>query len=373
MSGRDVDVVVVGAGVVGTACAAALARRGLSLVLIEQRDGAGRETSSRNSGVIHAGIHYPEGSLKASLCVEGRERLYARCAALGIPHRKTGKLVLAVHPAEEAALERILVLAAAAGVGDLVELDRAQLAAREPGLTAHAALWCPHSGVVDAHALVESYKNEAASHGAEIAFHTRVIGLEHDGQNWTVRARGERGEESAVRASWIVNATGLECDDVARMAGLDADALGWRIHWCKGDYFVLGAGSPRPRAALVYPVPDALGLGIHLTVDLGGRCIAGPDAAYVDRIDYSVDAGKAIEFARAVGTFLPGLRPEHLAPDYAGIRPKLQPPGGSFRDFVIADGSELGAPRSLHLIGIESPGLTAAGAIAERVAAMIPA
>ena len=366
-----VDVVVIGAGVVGLACAASLARRGRSVVVVERHEGPGRETSSRNSGVIHAGIHYPPGSLKAQTCLEGLRLLYARCEREGIPHRRTGKLVVAVTEPEIATLHAIHATATAAGATGLRLLDRAELSRMEPLLSGAGALWSGASGIVDAHALMDSYAAETRAHGSDIAYRTVVESLEPSAGGCTVGTRDASGARFEVRAAWVVNAAGLEADRVAELAGLDPDALGWRIHWCKGEYFALAPSVPRPTTALVYPIPAGPGIGIHLTTDLGGRCIAGPDARYVDAIDYAVDPARATAFARAVARYLPHVRAHDLSPDYSGIRPKLAGPGEPFRDFVVADGTALGAPRTVHLVGIESPGLTASAAIGERVAALI--
>lgn len=370
MGTADVEVLVVGAGVVGLACAADAARAGRSVVIVDRHAGPGRETSSRNSGVIHAGLYYPEGSLRAATCVEGRRLLYERCRARDIPHRKTGKLVVAVHDEEVPALERILARGRAAGVEGLEIIDAAELHRREPLLAGVAALWSPESGIVDAHALMDSYLAEAREHGAEAAWHTEVTALDPGPHGCRVRTRDASGSELTVRAEWVVNAAGLSADRVAALAGIDVDAAGWRLHLCKGDYFALAPPVPRPSTALVYPVPAGPGLGVHLTVDLGGQCLAGPDARYVDHIDYDVDPSRAHPFAQAVARYLPHVTPDVLSPAYSGIRPKLAPPGGGFRDFVLADGADHGAPRTIHLVGIESPGLTASGALARRVSAI---
>lgn len=371
MARSDVDVAVIGAGVIGLACAAALARRGRSVVILERHEGPGRETSSRNSGVIHAGLYYPAGTLKARTCVEGRHALYARCERLAIPHRKSGKLVVAVREQEIAALEDLLEKGSAAGAEGLRILDGDEVRRREPLLSAAAALWSPESGIVDAHALMDSYLAEARSHGAEIAWRTELVGIDPSVSGCRLRTRDGTGETFTMDVDWLVNAAGLSADRVAALAGVDVDAAGWRIHLCKGDYFALAPSVQRPRCPLIYPVPAGPGLGIHLTTDLGGRCIAGPDARYVDGIDYAVDPGRAEAFADAVARYLPHLTAADLSPDYSGIRPKLAPPGAGFRDFVLDDGAAWGAPRTLHLMGMESPGLTAAGALAERVAARL--
>lgn len=358
-----VDAVVIGAGVVGLGCAAALARGGRTVIVVERHDGPGRETSSRNSGVIHAGLYYPTGSLKARLCVEGRHQLYRWCAAKGIAHRKTGKLVVATTPDEVARLEPLLERGRANGAGALEWLDGEQVRRRDPVLCASAALWSPETGMVDVHALVDSLLAEARNNGADVAWHTRVTRLEGEAGGARVATVGPAGEHSEVRADVVVNACGLEADRMAALAGVDVDGHGWRQHPCKGQYFALAPKAPRPRSALVYPVPSGGGLGIHLTTDLGGRCIAGPDATYVRSIDYDVDPSRAVAFAESVSRYLPGIRPEHLTPDYAGIRPKLAAPGEGFRDFVV----QADPPGIVHLLGIESPGLTASLALANHV------
>jgi L-2-hydroxyglutarate oxidase LhgO len=364
----EADGIVIGAGVVGLAAAAALARRHRSVLVLERRGGVGQEISSRNSEVIHAGLYYPTGSLKAQTCVEGRERLYPRCLEHRIPHRRTGKLVVATSPEELEGLAALAERALANGAGAVELLSGEEVARREPRVRALGALWSPESGIIDAHALVTSYQAEAEAHGTQIVLRTTALGLERESDAWVVQTVSAQGERFSVRSPTVINAAGLSAGRVAQSAGLDIDRLSWRIHPCKGDYFAaapsLGCLTTRP----VYPVPAAAGLGIHVTPDLGGRYRLGPDAEYVEQPRYEVDPLKAGPFAQAVARYLPEIRPEHLTPDFAGVRPKLQGPGDGFRDFVIEEGSSQGAPGLVNLIGIESPGLTAAGAIAERVA-----
>ena len=367
----DVDVVVIGAGIVGVATAAAIAREGRSVVIVDRHPGPARETSSRNSGVIHAGLYYPEASLKAVACHEGRRMLYERCARLGIPHRKTGKLVVAVDAREAAELEALCARASRGGAEGLSMIEETELRAREPALRATAALWSPESGIVDAHALVDSYLGEARSSGADVAFVNEVVAIDPAASGCAVRTRDPRGDTFELRAEFVVNAAGLEADRIAALAGVDVDAHALRIHWCKGDYFTLAPSVARPHTALVYPMPAGPGLGIHLTTDLGGRCTAGPDARYCATLDYDVDPSRAEAFAESIARYLPHVRPSDLSPDYAGIRPKLAGPGEPFRDFVLARGEAWGAPRTVHLIGIESPGLTAAPALAVRAAELV--
>jgi L-2-hydroxyglutarate oxidase LhgO len=366
----DVDVTVIGAGVVGLACAAELSCRH-SILLLERNERVGQETSSRNSGVIHAGIYYPAGSLKAQTCVEGRRLLYERCLRHGIPHRRTGKLIVATDESEVEQLHEIEARAKDSGVSSLVWWSRRQLEKDEPNIKAVAALWSPESGIVDAHALMDSYRTDAEREGCQTAVMTTVIGLDPVTEGWKVTTRAAGGELFAVRTRWVVNAAGLGSDEVAKMAGIDIDEHGLRTSPCKGEYFALSNRAPRTRAALVYPVPGGPGLGIHLTTDLGGRRVAGPNAHYVSSIDYSVDGEHHEEFYLAVRSYLPGLEREDLTPDYAGIRPKLGGASKGFVDFALVDGEDVGAPASIHLLGIESPGLTAAGALARRVASMI--
>ena len=366
----EVDVLVVGAGIVGLAAGAALARRGRSVLLVERHDGIARETTSRNSEVIHAGLYYPEGSLKALCCVAGREALYERCERLRIPHRGLGKIVVASEPDEIPRLEALAGQAERNGV-PLRWLGAHEIRDREPHVRAVAAFLSPRTGIVDAHALALSYAAEGEAHGLQLALRSELVALERAGEGWRAEARGPDGERSAITAAAVVNAAGLASDRVASLAGLDVDAAGYRLHLCKGDYFSLAPGAPLRFTGLVYPLHGQAGLGVHVTLDLGGRVRFGPDTEYVDAPRYDVDPGKAARFAEAAGRYLPGLRAEWLAPDYAGVRPKLAGPGVAFRDFVIAEESARGLPGLVNLIGIESPGLTAAPAIADRVTALL--
>lgn len=365
------DVAVVGAGVLGLACAAALVKRGHSVLVLERHGAPGREISSRNSEVIHAGLYYPEGSLKAVTCCAGRSQLYARCAQHRIPHRRTGKLVVATREAELEVLELIAQRARSNGAGAVEIIDGAEVARREPRVRALGALWSPESGIVDAHALVASYQAEFEAAGGTLVTHTIVTNLRQRGGGWEVATLDPEGQAFCIEAAVVINAAGLAAAEIAARAGLNVKALGYELHLCKGDYFALAPSLGVLSQTLVYPVPVPGGLGIHLTPDLGGRYRLGPDVEYVNAPSYEVDPAKANDFASAVQPFLPEIRPEHLSPDFAGVRPKLQGPGEPFRDFVIAEESSQGAPGLINLLGIESPGLTAAGEIAQRVAALV--
>jgi L-2-hydroxyglutarate oxidase LhgO len=367
----EIELAIVGGGIVGMACAARLARSGHDVVVIERHAQFGQECSSRNSGVIHAGIYYEPASLKALTCVEGRDRLYARCARENLPHRKCGKLVVATDPAERAQLEALCARGLTNHAGPLRVLEPNELQRLEPRVRAVAALWSELSGIVDVHALLESYRREALQHGAALSRATELVSIEPYPAGLRLTTRSARGERLTLTATRVVNAAGLGAEAVARAAGLDTEQLGYRLRPCKGDYFAI---APRLRGIvshLVYPVPAQAGLGVHVTFDLAGELRAGPDAEYVDELRYDVNPDKAGGFGTALRRYLPELRDDDLSPDYAGIRPKLQGPGQPARDFVIEEASRHGVPGLINLIGIESPGITASEAIAERVATLV--
>ena len=353
----------------GLAIAAACARAGASVVVLERHTGIARDTTSRNSEVVHAGIYYPPDSLKGELCVAGRKALYERCAEHGVGHRKTGKLIVATSEAELTVLERIQQSAAANGVV-LEHRDAAAVRALEPDVRATGALLSPETGIVDAHAYSRSFLAEAEAHGATLVLRAEVLAFEEVGDCWRVVARSDE-ERQSLTARAVVNASGLEASRIAQLAGFDIDACGYRLHYCKGDYFSLAPSASISLERLVYPVPAEAGLGIHATLDLGRRIRFGPDTEYVEEPVYEVDGAKASLFAEAVRRYLPGVSAAQLAPDYAGVRPKLAGPGEGFADFVVAEESGRGKPGFVNCIGIESPGLTAAPAIADRVVALL--
>ena len=367
----DVDVAVVGAGVVGLACAAALSRAGRSVWILERHEGIARETTSRNSEVIHAGIYYPSGSLKAQLCIEGRRALLERCERFGVSHRLLGKVIVASAANELPALEDLQAQALSNGVESLELWDTAALQRREPAVHGLGALFSPGSGIVDGHALCLSYLAEAESHGAVLVPKSDVLAFERVGESWRVELENAAGLRESLGCAAVVNAAGLEAERVARMTDLDVEALGYELHYCKGDYFALAPGCPLALEGLVYPVPTGAGLGIHATLDLGGRVRFGPDAQYVKVPDYAVDPAKAEDFAHAIRRYLPEVEASWLVADYAGVRPKLSGPGQGFRDFVVSEESAAGAPGWVNCLGIESPGLTAASAIATRVTRLL--
>jgi L-2-hydroxyglutarate oxidase LhgO len=379
-----VDVVVVGAGVVGLAAASALARSGRSVLVMERHGGVAREVTSRNSQVIHAGIYSPPGSLKSTLCIRGRELLYPWLKGRGVAHRKVGKLIVAVDESEMVRIAGLLDRGLANGVSGLALLGAQELRDREPRVVGSGALYSPESGIVDASGFALSLLADAETHGATLLLHHEVVSLEPCAWGWRLGARvmggigGMGGEDTQfVDCEAVVNAAGLGADGLAERAGMDLDARGYRLHPCKGSYFALAGAAGLKLRHLVYPAPPAVsgpgggGLGIHATLDLAGGIRFGPDAEYVVDGDLAVDPGKARSFAQAVGRYLPGVRPAWLLPDFAGLRPKLAGPGEGFRDFVVKEESEFGFPGLINCIGIESPGLTAALAIAERVVGQV--
>jgi L-2-hydroxyglutarate oxidase LhgO len=367
----EVDVAVVGGGVVGLACAASLARSGRSVLVLERGEGIARGVTSRSSEVLHAGLYYPPDSLKARLCVRGRELLAERCSRLRLPHRWTGKIVVATELAEIPVLEALRDRGEGNGAAELELIDGRRVAQLEPAVRARLGLLSPNTGIVDAHALALSFAAEAEADGGLILLESEVREISQSTDGYRLEVLRREGERERVVAAAVVNAGGLDADAIAALAGIDVEASGYRQHPCKGDYFSLAPGAPLRFSRLVYPLSQGAGLGIHTTSDLAGRVRFGPDAAYVDRVGYEVDPDKAPLFSRAIRRYVPSFQEGWLAPDFAGVRPKLAGPGETFRDFVVAEESARGLPGFINLIGIESPGLTASPAIAERVAALL--
>ncbi len=368
-----VDALVVGAGVVGLAVARALALAGREVIVVEAAEGIGTGTSSRNSEVIHAGLYYATGSLKARLCVEGRDALYAYCAERGIAHRRCGKLVVAVEDGEIAALQALHAQAHANGVNDVVLIDAAAARALEPAVHCVAALHSPSTGIFDSHAYMLALQGEAEDHGAVFAFHSPFERATVTADGFDVRIGG--AEPMALHARQLVNAAGLHASDVAgRIDGLDAAHVP-HTRWCKGHYFALAGRAPFSR--LVYPMHNRAGLGVHFTLDLGGQGRFGPDVDWsADGVvppDYAVDASRAAAFARDIRRYWPALREGQLAPAYTGLRPKIVGPGEPAGDFRIDGPERHGVAGLVNLFGIESPGLTASLALAQRAAAMLAA
>jgi L-2-hydroxyglutarate oxidase LhgO len=335
------------------------------VVVLEQEGLIGSHTSSRNSEVIHAGIYYPEGSAKARLCVRGKRLLYDYCAAHGVPHRRLGKIIVATDRDQVGRLDGIAAAAAANGVGDLRRLDAAELHRLEPALGGVAGLLSPSTGIIDSHALMLSFQGEAEDHGAMIAFRSRFRAARARAGRVEIEAESG-GERMRLRAGLLVNAAGLFAGQVADAIEELAPPHRRRIHYCKGTYF--GVSARVPFRHLIYPVPERDGLGVHLTLDMGGAGRFGPDTEWIESIDYALDARRADGFYAAIRRYWAGLRDGALRPDYAGVRPKLFPAGGPATDFAIEGPEVHGIPGLVNLFGLESPGLTASLAIAEEVA-----
>ncbi len=363
-----VDAVVIGAGVVGLAVGRALALRGLETVVLERADAIGTATSSRNSEVIHAGLYYPSGSLKARLCVRGRHLLYPFCESHGVEHRRCGKLLVAVGEAELPRLQQLAAQADANGVNDLQWLDAAQARALEPALHAHAALLSPSTGIIDSHGLMLALQGDMEAAGGALALLSPLDAVVCGSTGHVLTIGGEVQSELSARV--LVNAAGLWAPALAsRFDGLAAQHVP-AAAFAKGNYFSLTGRSPFSR--LIYPMPQAAGLGVHLTLDLAGQARFGPDVEWLDvtapdAIDYRVDAARSEGFYADIRSYWPGLPDGALQPAYSGVRPKLNGRGAAVQDFVLQGPADHGVPGLLNLYGIESPGLTASLALANEV------
>jgi len=366
----EIDVAIIGAGVIGLATAREIAQEKKGVFVFEKNRTFGLETSSRNSEVIHAGIYYPEDSLKAKLCVEGRSLLYKLCDKHNIAYKKTGKIIVAAAENEISWLEELYEQGRKNSVDDLVLLSRTELKKLEPNIEARAGLLSPSSGILDSYTLLKVLYSQAKEKGAEFAFDTEVVGIERMGEKYRIEIRDREGI-SAIISRIVINTAGLNSDRIARLAGLDIAKAGYRLHYCKGEYFSLSSRYRNVVNRLIYPIPEQAGHGIHWKRGLDGRVLLGPSAYYVKAIDYAVDETHKQYFYGSAKRFLPFVELEDLDPESAGIRPKLQGPGEGFRDFVITHEEKAGFPGLINLIGIESPGLTAAPAIARYVGRMV--
>jgi L-2-hydroxyglutarate oxidase LhgO len=361
------DCVVIGGGVVGLAIARRLSLAGRRVVLLEAEPMLGTHTSSRNSEVIHAGIYYPTGSLKARLCVEGKGALYEYCAARDVPHRRIGKIIVAVHDQEVVALTRYKAQAEANGVHDLTWLDADGVSALEPSVRAVRGLHSPSTGIVDSHALMGALKGDAVLAGAEIVLGSPVLGGSVAPGGIELEVGG--ADAITVHCRTVVNCAGLFAQDVARtIRGLDPGTIPGQ-YFARGHYFVLAGRSPFSR--LVYPIAVAGGLGIHVTLDMAGQVRFGPDISWVGGVDYRFDESRVGTFCDAIRSYFPGLEDGALAPGYVGVRPKLSPEGAPAHDFVIQGPRDHGVSGLIQLYGIESPGLTACLALADEVASLV--
>lgn len=363
---EEVNITIIGAGVVGLAMASELSERYDDVIVLEKHDKFGQETSSRNSEVIHSGIYYPPGSLKARLCVEGAELLYEYCEKYAIPNLRLGKLVVAANEKETGQLEELYRTGTLNRVKDLSIIGKDEINKIEPNVNAISALYSPNTGIIDSHSLMESLYKTASASGVLFSFGNEVnfIGKKEDGY-----LIGIKNDDYRFMSKVVINSAGLSSDYIAALAGIDVDNAGYKLRYCKGSYFSYAKKSPVKM--LIYPVPhkDLIGLGTHATLDLSGRLRFGPDTEYIETIDYKVDANKKDIFFEGANKIIKELDKVAFIADMAGVRPKIQ--GDGVNDFVIKHETDRGMKGFINLIGIESPGLTACLSIAKHVRKII--
>ncbi|MEI7851557.1 MAG: NAD(P)/FAD-dependent oxidoreductase [Kiritimatiellales bacterium] len=376
----ETEVTIIGGGVIGLGIAARLAPRVKSLVLFERHDAWGQEISSRNSEVLHSGIYYAPDSLKAAFCAKGQRMLYELAAEAGIPHRRCGKIIIASSEAEETDLLRLKACGERNGAEGLRLLTGAEVVAREPSVKAVAGLLAPDSGIINAHTLMDVLATRAQDAGADLIRGAEVTGLEkvspssslRAGNGWKISYRDVDGEDT-LTSRVVINSAGLGAQAVMAMAGIDPEAAGLKLHLAKGEYFTVPSKYRNRLNSMVYPVPhkNLTGLGVHTVPDLSGGFKLGPNAFYVDSIDYTVDESHAAEFYESARKYLPFLQPDDLVPAMSGIRPKLSAENEPARDFYIRHEAERGAAGFFNLAGMESPGLTSCCSIGDYVAEMV--
>lgn len=367
-------ILIIGAGVIGLAVARELSFYEKNIILVEKNKSFGQETSSRNSEVIHAGMYYPNGTLKAELCITGRRLLYQLCQEKKIPHKKIGKLIIATDKDELATLGGILKQGKINGVEGLKFITEAEMKKLEPRVSGIAALYSQETGIIDSHRLMDYLVTVARENGVSVVYDAEVIGIKKNNDDYRVTIKNA-GENVEIKALTVINCAGLDSDVIASMSGIDIAKEKYNLHYCKGQYFRVVPEKCKFISRLAYPVlrPKSGGLGIHATADLAGSLRLGPDDNYLNnRVkDYSVDENRKNDFYQSTVKFLPFLEETDLVPDLSGIRPKLQPKGGEFRDFIIRDEVDKGLSGFINLIGIESPGLTASLAISKKVCRLV--
>jgi L-2-hydroxyglutarate oxidase LhgO len=369
----DAEVTIIGAGVVGLAIAEEVSKAQKNIFLIEKHPTFGQETSSRNSEVIHAGIYYTKDSLKSRLCVEGKKLLYDYCRKYDVPYNNCGKLIVATSEDEISIIEGIRHIAIENGVDDIELIDRDRIAEMEPNIFALKALHSPSTGIVDSHSLMKQYETNTVNNGGQIVYGSEVTGVSRINGGYEINLNDADKQNYRFTSRIVINSAGLTSDKVSEMAGMKDENL--RILFCKGEYFRVNPPKNRLVTRLIYPVPhpNMEGIGIHVTVDMGGGVKLGPDVKYLESnvFDYKLTPSKQEGFFRAAKKFLPFLEYDDIAPEMAGIRPKIQKPGEPLRDFYISEESNRGNPGFINLIGMESPGLTASIAIAKHVNSLI--
>lgn len=363
----DFEVTVIGAGVIGLAIAARLSELHPNLLVAEKNERYGMETSSRNSEVIHAGIYYQPGSLKARLCTEGREELYALCGRHGIPHRKITKLITATNEEERSRIETICRNGLDNGV-DLRILDKAETLKLEPNIKTVGSIFSPTTGIISAHGLMDYFYHTATANGATVQHHCSVTGIDPVSGGYALTI-DEQGRRSTITTETVINAAGLFADHVAAMMGIDPDTTGYRQYFAKGSYFSVTPSKAGLVSRLIYPVPLNEGLGVHAVLDWGGGLKFGPDVEYLHdkRIDYTVAESKRAAFAASIRRILPAIKDDDISPDMSGIRPKIQKQGEPAKDFLIVHERDRGLEGVVNLVGMDSPGLTSSPAIARYV------
>lgn len=369
---EQTDITIIGAGVVGLSIASHLGNAHKEVVLLERHEGPGRETSGRSSQVIHAGVYYPPGSLKAVLCIEGNRLLYQLCRDNNIPYKRIGKLIVATTPEQENGLQEILERGRQNGVEQLEIIPAAQVRSLEPHVQCRAALLVPSSGIIDAFGLMKHFEFKAAANGVRIAYRCQLKTIERATDGYKLGVLDSDGQLSYLKTTILINSAGLESGNIAAIAGIDIDLAGYHIQYCKGEYFRVGRGKQRLARRLIYPFPPRPGwVGIHTVPDLEGNMRLGPYDYSVQSIDYRVDDTHRQLFYESVLSFLPFIDKDDLEPDTSGIQPKLQRSGEPARDFVIMHEVAKGLPGLVNLIGIDSPGLTCSPAIGRLVAKIV--
>ena len=368
----DTNITIIGAGIIGLSIAAELSKTHNGVFVLEKFNKFGQETSSRNSEVIHSGIYYPTGSLKAKLCVQGREMLYDYCDKKEVQYSKCGKLIVATDDNEEKQLNGILKQSQQNGVTDGEMITKGKVKELEPHINAQSALYYPSTGIIDSHGLMKQLETDAILNGVEFAYNSEVVGIKKESNHYSITVKEGEGTYSFT-TNKVINASGLHSDEIASLISLDFPE--YKLHYWKGEYFGVGNGKHKLVNHLIYPVPNinTTGLGVHGTLDLNGALKLGPNTIYLpDREkDYSININHLKEFHQSASTFMPFLEEEDLHPDQSGIRPKLQKPGDPARDFIIKEETENGYPGFVNLIGMESPGLTASLSIAKLVGEMV--
>lgn len=370
----DYDIVIIGAGVVGLAIAESLSQRFSRVLVLERHESFGQETSSRNSEVIHSGIYYPKDSLKAKLCVAGNKSIYLYCEQNRIPHRKTGKYIIAVDEDELPKLDELYKRALDNDVAGIRYTGIDELKLEEPNIRAMSAIYSPETGIIDSHSFMKSLEQKALGNGCDIAYKHDVFGIEKVSSGYNVSVTGPDGERFAVSSHIVINSAGLDSDRIAEMAGIDIITANYQLNYCRGHYFRLNSSPEYKVNHLIYPVPPtSTGLGIHITLDLAGGQKLGPDTQFLDerKQEYVIHDELINKFFNSVKRYLPALSIDSISADQSGIRPKLQTKGGEFRDFIIKEESDKGLPGFINLIGIESPGLTCSLEIAKYVRGII--